>query len=63
MQCDLSSREETALAFKRILDLHGKVDILVNNAAIACLEFFEDLIFQKFERAININLLSYIQLS
>lgn len=55
-QADISHREEFAALFDRASEAFGKIDILVNNAAIAPLTPVEDATDEQIEAVVAVNI-------
>jgi 3-oxoacyl-[acyl-carrier protein] reductase len=55
-KCDVSVRNEVEAMFKTIIDEFGKVDILVNNAAIGIAALLLETTDELWERTLNVNL-------
>ena len=50
------SKEETALAYTRqALDAFGRVDVMVNNAGVACVKAIADHSPEEWDRVMNVN--------
>ena len=61
---DLISREQIEQSFKQVMDQHGHVDILVNNAAISgFMGAVKDTPMQEVEDVLKVNLISIFHLS
>jgi 3-oxoacyl-[acyl-carrier protein] reductase len=58
VRCDVSNRTEVEAMFNMTVDEFGKVDILVNNAAIMETPPFMDTTDEIWERSMNVNLKS-----
>ncbi|QHW35535.1 SDR family oxidoreductase (plasmid) [Paenibacillus rhizovicinus] len=54
--CDLGDPEQVAKAASNAWELFGGVDILINNAAIAVREHFEDISYERWLKIMDINL-------
>jgi len=57
-QCDVSSSQYVKDVFKKIQDVFGRIDVLVNNAGIQSLGKVADLEEEIWDRTINTNLKS-----
>lgn len=56
IKADVSSEEEIVRMFKIIFDKYKRIDVLVNNAAIACDSLVEDKNQDSFNKILNTNL-------
>ncbi|EAR82930.2 oxidoreductase (short-chain dehydrogenase family) (macronuclear) [Tetrahymena thermophila SB210] len=63
ISCDLSEQKQIDQAFQEVIDKYNCVDILINNAAVALIEYFDAMAIQSFFKAQQINLLSYMKLT
>lgn len=54
--CDVAEEAQVVLAVERIVELWGRIDILVNNAAILTLTPFEELSVEEWDRVLAVNL-------
>jgi NAD(P)-dependent dehydrogenase (short-subunit alcohol dehydrogenase family) len=59
---DLASPAETARLATEVMDRHGGVDVLVNNAAVLRMTAFLDLTAADFDETIEVNLLAPVRL-
>jgi 3-oxoacyl-[acyl-carrier protein] reductase len=58
VKADVSNREEVRCMIKQIIDVFGRIDILVNNAAIICKPTnILNATKEEWERLLNVNLL------
>ena len=60
--CDLATPAEAAKLLEAVAASHGRLDILVNNAAVIDNAAFLDLDLETFDRVLGINLRSYFVL-
>ncbi|HEY0022212.1 MAG TPA: SDR family NAD(P)-dependent oxidoreductase [Longimicrobium sp.] len=56
VKLDVTSREDAEAAVKAAVERFGRIDVLVNNAAIFEAGFFEELAPEQIERTLNANL-------
>lgn len=56
-KCDVSNEEEVKEMVKSIIEKHGKIDVLVNNAGIAIDTTFEDKTKENFLKILDVNLI------
>ena len=63
VQCNTSDETDVDKAVKEVLSKFGKVDILVNTAAILRSSLFEDLTLEEWETTLKINLTGYFLIS
>lgn len=63
IQADLSSSDEMDRLSAAILERHGRLDVLVNNAAVLRMTAFVDLAADAFNETIAVNLLAPVQLT
>lgn len=54
--CDISRDIEVAKAFDHAIDLHGRIDVLVNNAGINFAKPFLETTIEEWDRVINTDL-------
>jgi pyridoxal 4-dehydrogenase len=55
-QLDVSDPEQVAAVVAEVVDQHGRIDILVNNAALVPLTAWEDISFEEWRRVMSVNL-------
>lgn len=60
IRADLSKNEEVKKMVEEVIKGHGRIDFLVNNAAIFKFEFFSDLTEEKWDEVIDNNLKSCV---
>lgn len=60
---DVLDENQIALAFEKIKNEKGRLDVLINNAAQMELGFFEDMGLKSFNRQIEINFLSVVSIT
>jgi len=53
--CDISNIEQVGQTVQAIHERHGRIDILVNNAAIMSVKLFKDLSEDEFKRHMDVN--------
>ena len=63
MYCDLVEEIERVSMWDKIIEEFGRIDILINNAAIARGKAFKDMEYIEFKETIDINYLAYVHLS
>lgn len=63
VKCDASKEEDVDLTVQKVVEHFGKVDILVNTAAILRSALFEELSLTEWQRTLNINLTGYFLMS
>lgn len=56
IHCDVSKSADIAAAIASVVDSHGAIDILVNNAAVSIAKDFLDISEEDFDKVIGINL-------
>lgn len=56
VQADVSSVDEVIQMFGELKKKWGKIDVLVNNAGIACYSTFESMTEEEWDRTLNTNL-------
>ena len=52
---DVSDKQQVHSYADDVVEKHGKVDIIINNAAIYCVGLFEDLSYSDFESVFSVN--------
>lgn len=57
-QADISKRDELVASLEHAIKLHGKLDVLVNNAALAGVHSLDDIDDQRVERYYRVNALA-----
>lgn len=57
IKCDVSKEDEVQNMVKKIIDVFGKIDILVNNASISIDTTLEDKTVENFQKILNVNLI------
>ncbi|ADQ39762.1 short-chain dehydrogenase/reductase SDR [Caldicellulosiruptor acetigenus I77R1B] len=55
-ECDLASAKELELVCHRIGETAGKIDVLVNNAAVSSTKWIEERSVDEWDRVIDVNL-------
>jgi len=63
IKCDLSNEDEIKNLVNKSIKEFGKIDVLVNNAAIAIDTLFEDKIKENFMKTLEVNLVGAFLLS
>jgi NAD(P)-dependent dehydrogenase (short-subunit alcohol dehydrogenase family) len=53
---DVTSEEDVTRLVSSVLDTHGRIDVLVNNAGIACIAPAEEMPLDLFRRVLDVNL-------
>jgi short-subunit dehydrogenase len=56
IKCDVQSEASVSEAVKKILVLHGHIDVLINNAGVTYFKDFMDTSIEEFDQVINTNL-------
>ena len=56
VKCDISNEEEVKKMVNKIIDKFGKIDVLVNNAAISIDSLYQDKTAENFRKTIDTNL-------
>jgi NAD(P)-dependent dehydrogenase (short-subunit alcohol dehydrogenase family) len=60
--CDVTTEDDVERAVEEIIGEWGRIDILVNNAAVLNFGFFEDQTPQDMERVFEVNFFGYVRL-
>lgn len=60
-ECDVTSDEDVEAAIQAVLDEWGRIDILVNNAAILNFGFFENQTLADARRVFEVNFFGYLR--
>lgn len=63
VQCDTSKENEVDAAVKAVTEHFGKVDILVNTAALLHSSLFEELSLEEWQKTLDVNLTGYFLMS
>ena len=63
IKCDLSQKHERLNAWNHIIQKYKRVDVLINNAAIARVKQFSEMSFEQYEETVQINYLAYVHLT
>ena len=63
IQCNTTDETEVDTAVKEVVDKFGKVDVLVNTAAILRFSPLEDLRLDEWQQALNVNITGYFLMS
>ncbi|MEI6142387.1 MAG: SDR family oxidoreductase [Mariniphaga sp.] len=56
VRCDVSDEQEVKRAVHLTIDLFGRIDVLINNAAISCNKPLSELKLAEWQHVINVNL-------
>jgi Short-chain alcohol dehydrogenase of unknown specificity len=56
IKCDVQSEASVSETVKKILELHGNIDVLINNAGVTYFKDFIDTSIEEFDHVINTNL-------
>lgn len=56
VKADISNEKEVTEMINEIVSKYGKIDILVNNASIACDDYLENKSVASFKRVVDVNL-------
>ena len=62
IRCDTSSRDDCSAVVRSVVDAHGKIDVLVNNAAIQPVQSYcgiDELPDEVFDRMLQVNFGGY----
>jgi short-subunit dehydrogenase len=62
-ECDVSNVSLLTQTWQSITNKYGKVDILINNAAIARGKLFKELSFEEYFQTIKVNFGAYVHLT
>lgn len=63
IKCDVSKEEEIENLFKQSLEYMGKIDMIVNNAAIWLTSYIKDMSVEDFKKTLDVNLVGPFVLS
>lgn len=61
VECDVTVDDDVERAVEGVLDEWGRIDVLVNNAAVLAFEFFEDQTPADLERVFAVNFFGYVR--
>ena len=56
LRCDVANEHDVEQAVRAITARYGKIDVLVNNAAVVLVSALEHISWEQFQRVVNINL-------
>jgi len=57
VKCDISNEDEVSNMVKMVVDKFGKIDVLVNNAAVCFDSLYEDKDVKDFKRTLHVNVI------
>jgi sorbitol-6-phosphate 2-dehydrogenase len=60
IQCDVSDREEVSRLFEEVGERYGRLNILVNNAAVNTADYIVDIREEDLRRLLNVNVNGYV---
>ena len=53
--CDVANEDQVRAVIQKVIDQHGRVDALVNNAGIVLVKPFEEIQFAEYQRTFDVN--------
>jgi len=53
---DISKKNENEILYEKIIEKHGSIDVLINNAGVSTFENFEERPEESFDWVMNVNL-------
>jgi len=55
-QCDVASEKDVASSVKKIMQMHGRIDVLNNNAGIVLVRPLDEIGWEEYQRVVDVNL-------
>jgi NAD(P)-dependent dehydrogenase (short-subunit alcohol dehydrogenase family) len=55
-KCDVSSEKDVAWSVDKIMQIHGRIDVLNNNAGIVLVRSLDEILWEEYQRVVNVNL-------
>ena len=55
-QCDVASEKDVASSVEKIMQVHGRIDVLNNNAGIVLVRSLDEILWDEYQRVVNVNL-------
>lgn len=59
--CDVTSQQDITAMFSRVMDTHGRVDVLVNNAGLGGTRSVADMVDEEWDRVMDVTLKSVMR--
>ena len=56
LTCDISNEEQIIVSIEKIIQLYGRIDTLINNAAVSASRRFDELSLEEWNRVLAVNL-------
>ncbi|MCX5996697.1 MAG: SDR family NAD(P)-dependent oxidoreductase [Chloroflexi bacterium] len=55
-KCDVASEKEVASSVEKIMHMHGRIDVLNNNAGIVLVRPLDEIHWEEYQRVVDVNL-------
>jgi len=55
-QCDVSNEKDVASSVEKIMQTHGRIDVLNNNAGIVLVRPLDEILWEEYQRVVDVNL-------
>jgi len=55
-QCDVASEKDVASSVEKIMQMHGRIDVLNNNAGIVLVRPLDEIRWEEYQRVVDVNL-------
>jgi len=55
-KCDVANEKEVAASVEKVVQMHGRIDVLNNNAGIVLVRPLDEILWEEYQRVVNVNL-------
>ncbi len=55
-QCDVANEKEVESSVEKVMQMHGRIDVLNNNAGIVLVRPLDEILWEEYQRVVNVNL-------